>query len=187
MTERHDILIVGGYGIVGRRIARDLAPDYPGRIVVAGRSIERATQLALELGQGVRARRTDVDDAASVEDSLNGVSVVVSCIDQQEPHLLQAAIASGLAYTDITPHLMQRRPTEMMRRDAVLNGARIVLGAGLAPGISSMLASLAVDRVGAVESVASNVLLSIGDNFGPASRAYIADEIALAYTVLVGG
>jgi saccharopine dehydrogenase-like NADP-dependent oxidoreductase len=36
-----DILITGGYGTVGRRVAADLAPDYPDRVVVAGRSAEK--------------------------------------------------------------------------------------------------------------------------------------------------
>jgi saccharopine dehydrogenase-like NADP-dependent oxidoreductase len=74
-----------------------------------------------------------------------------------------------------------------MKAEAVRTGARIVLGAGLAPGISSLLARLGADRVGAVESVASNVLLSVGDSFGPASRTYLLEEIALPYTVRIDG
>jgi saccharopine dehydrogenase (NAD+, L-lysine forming) len=187
MVKQHAILIVGGYGIVGQRLAADLAPDYPGRIIVAGRRVDRATQFAAILGHGVRGRQIDVNDLVSVEAALDGVSLVVSCIDQSEPHLLHAAIAHGLAYTDITPHLMQRRPTEAMKSSAAHNRARILLGAGLAPGISSMFARLGADRVGEVVRVESNVLLSIGDVFGPASRSYIMDEIALPYTVVMNG
>ena len=137
-----DILITGGYGTVGRRVAADLAPFYSGRVVVAGRSAEKAAQLAAELGHGVRGRRVDVGDLGSVEAALDSVCLVMSCIGQPEPHLLRAAIARGLAYTDIAPHLMTRRPTEAMRAEAVQTGARIVLGTGLAPGISSLLARL---------------------------------------------
>jgi saccharopine dehydrogenase (NAD+, L-lysine forming) len=188
MLKDTDILITGGYGIVGRRVAADLAPDYPDRLVVAGRSAEKAQQLAAELGHGMRGRRIDVGDPASVEAALGGVGVVLSCIDQPEPHLLLgAAIARGLAYTDIAPHLMTRRPTEAMKAEALRTGARIVLGAGLAPGISSLLARLGADRVGAVESVESNVLLSAGDTYGPASRKYIMEEIAVTYAVRIGG
>ena len=187
MYAKRDILIVGGYGTVGRRSAADLAPDYPGRIVVAVRSLEKATQLAAELGQSVHARRADVDDPASIEAALDSVGVVVSCIDQREPHLLRTAIGHGLAYTDITPHLMQRRPTQAMKAEAARTGARILLGAGIAPGISNMLARLGADRVGAVESVVSNTLLSVGDVYGPASRSYIMEEIALPYSVLMDG
>jgi len=87
-----DILITGGYGTVGRRVAADLALDYPDRVVVAGRNAEKAAHLAVELGHGVRGRRVDVDDPDSVEAALGGVGVVMSCIDQPEPHLLRAAI-----------------------------------------------------------------------------------------------
>jgi saccharopine dehydrogenase (NAD+, L-lysine forming) len=143
-----DILITGGYGTIGRRVAADLAPDYPGRVVVAGRSAEKAAQLTVELGPGVRGRRVDVGEPLSVEAAIEGVGVVLSCIDQAEPHLLRAAIRRGLAYTDIAPHLMTRRPTEAIKAEAAQTGARIVLGAGLAPGISSMLALLGADHLG---------------------------------------
>ena len=185
MFAKNDLLIVGGYGTIGQRIAADLAQDHVSRVVVAGRSGERAAQFAATLGHGVRGRQIDVDDPASIAAALDSVSLVVSCIDQREPHLLRAAIAHGLAYTDITPHLMQRRPTEAMKTDAKGSGARIVLGAGLAPGISSMFARLGAERVGEVVRVESNVLLSICDTFGPSSRSYIMEEIALPYTVQI--
>jgi uncharacterized protein YbjT (DUF2867 family) len=37
-----DLLIVGGYGVVGRRIAALLAPDFPGRVVITGRKLDSA-------------------------------------------------------------------------------------------------------------------------------------------------
>jgi saccharopine dehydrogenase (NAD+, L-lysine-forming) len=82
---------------------------------------------------------------------------------------------------------MQRRPTEAMKSTATSSGGRIVLGAGLAPGISSMFARLGAERVGSAVRVESTILLSIGDTFGPASRSYIMDEIALPYTALLNG
>ena len=95
MSKPEDILIVGGYGVVGRRIAANLAPDYPGRVVVAGRRLELAAQLAVNLGRGVRGRRLDITNAESIEAALEGVGVVVSCIDQPEPLLLRAVIHVG--------------------------------------------------------------------------------------------
>jgi len=187
MLEDTELLITGGYGTVGRRVAAELAPDYQGRLVVAGRSAAKAGQLAAEIGYGARGRMIDVGDRASVEAALGGVGVVMNCIDQPEPHLLRAAIARGLAYTDIAPHLMTRRPTEALKAEATRTGACIVLGTGLAPGISSLLARMAADRAGAVESVESNVLLSAGDTYGPASRNYIMEEIAMGYAVRIEG
>ena len=182
------ILIVGGYGVVGRRIAADLAPDYPGAVIVAGRNLEQAQALAITFETGVRARYVDVRQPASIEAALDGVETVVSCIDQAEPYLLDAAIEHGLAYTDLTPHLMTRRPTDVMREAAVRSGARIVLGAGLAPGISSVLVRAAADRLGgSLERIESSVLLSVGDEYGSASRAYLLEEISRPYTVTRDG
>jgi saccharopine dehydrogenase (NAD+, L-lysine-forming) len=182
------ILIVGGYGVVGRRIAADLARDYPGAVIVAGRNLEQAQALAISFDTGVRARCVDAHQPASIEAALDGVETVMSCIDQAEPYLLDAAIRRGLAYTDLTPHLMTRRPTDATRESAMRSGARIVLGAGLAPGISSVLARAAADRLdGPVERIESNVLLSVGDEYGSASRAYLLEEISRPYTVKLGG
>ena len=188
MTTADGILIVGGYGVVGSRIARDLAPDYPGRVVVAGRRVDHAALLAVDLGGGARATAIDVTAPDSIAAALKGIGTIVSCIDQPKPYLLQSAIERGLGYTDITPHLMTRRPNDSQRTTASLNGARIVLGAGLAPGVSSMLARVAADRLGgAVERLTSNVLLSIGDTFGEASRGYILEELSQPYSVHIDG
>jgi hypothetical protein len=46
-----EILIVGGYGVVGRRIANELAADYPDRVVVAGRNPARAVEIARAIGR----------------------------------------------------------------------------------------------------------------------------------------
>lgn len=63
MEPKKDILIVGGSGIVGRKIAENLAPDFPDRVVIAARNLEKASQVASGLGHGVRARYLDVTAA----------------------------------------------------------------------------------------------------------------------------
>ena len=50
MVKQKDILIVGGYGTVGQRIAEELAPDYANRVIVAGRSLEKAEQVGAAIG-----------------------------------------------------------------------------------------------------------------------------------------
>src|SRR5689334_8475387 len=101
------ILIVGGYGVVGRRIAAELAVDHPGRVVVAGRDARKADAAAAAIGHAARGRRIDVRSGPSIEDALEDVQLVVSCVDQPGRPLLHAAIARGLSYTDVTPHLTE--------------------------------------------------------------------------------
>jgi saccharopine dehydrogenase-like NADP-dependent oxidoreductase len=182
-----DILIVGGTGVVGRRIAARLAPGLPGRVAIAGRDESRAAALCQELGQGSHARRMDVHDASSVERALEGIGTVMACVAQEELHLLRATIARGLAYTDIAPRLAFWRAAEEMRGDARRTGARILLGAGLTPGISNMMARRLAAELGQLDGVETAILLGLGDEYGPDSVAHIFEAVTQPYTVVENG
>ena len=189
MKEQKDILIVGGTGTVGRKIASYLAPDYPDQIVIAGRNIEKASQVASALGYGVRACPIDVRDPHSVNEALDGVGIVMSCVGQPAtPHLLLASVYRGCGYTDITPNSINRPPyPDTLKAEAAQNGARVILGAGMVPGISNILARIGADRVGPVDTVESACLLSVGDEYGADSRAFIAQEIVTEFRTTIDG
>src|SRR6266567_2673508 len=103
------ILIVGGYGVVGRRIAAELAPDYPERVVVAGRNPAQADKVAAAIGHGARGRVIDTAAPSSIAAALEEMAIVISCVDLPDRALLWAAIERGLRYTDITPRLAELR------------------------------------------------------------------------------
>jgi saccharopine dehydrogenase-like NADP-dependent oxidoreductase len=174
-----DILIVGGYGEVGRRLAAQLEATQPNRVVVAGRHPEQASDM--------RARRIDADDAASIEAALDGVGVVVVCVRQREPHLLRAAVRRGIAYTSIAPPWMPLPETEALRAAAKRTRARIVLAAGLEPGITSVLVRAAAERLGRVDAVETALLLSFGDAYGADSMAFIFEEVCQPYSIVIDG
>jgi saccharopine dehydrogenase-like NADP-dependent oxidoreductase len=185
-----DILIVGGYGVVGRRIAAELGPDYPDRVVVAGRSLELADQAATAIGHGARGRRIDITVRSSVAAALEGVAVVISCIDQPGRLLLWAAVERGLRYTDITPHLTELgRGAAYERIDdaARASGARLVLGTGIVPGISNVMARALADALGGADEIETALLLGAADVSGPASFDYFLQELAMSFDIHVDG
>ena len=181
------ILIAGGYGVVGRRIAALLASRFPERVLIAGRDERQAESLCRELGHGTRARRIDVEDAASIALALLGVGTVMSCVAQREPHLLRASIARGIAYTDVAPRHAFWRGAEEMAVEALRTGARIVLGAGLSPGISNMMAAKLAKAVGRVDRIETAILLSLGDEYGPDSLQHVLDAVTEPFTLLEEG
>ncbi|HLF28348.1 MAG TPA: saccharopine dehydrogenase NADP-binding domain-containing protein [Anaerolineae bacterium] len=187
MNDRNDILIAGGYGEVGRRIAAELAPNYPDRVIVAGRDPYQAGALADQLGNGIRPLQLDITDQAAIDSALQDIGLVVNCIDQREPHLLQAAIARGLAYVDITAQVGFWRAALALDSEARKNGARILLGAGLIPGIANVIARAGAERVGKVDSVHTALLLSLGDSFGPAALDYMLAASAQPFIVTEDG
>src|SRR5688572_21896656 len=56
----HAIVVLGGYGAVGRAVSQTLATLLPGRVVVAGRDGGKAADFAATLPGDVQARRIDV-------------------------------------------------------------------------------------------------------------------------------
>jgi saccharopine dehydrogenase-like NADP-dependent oxidoreductase len=175
----NSILIVGGYGEVGRRMAVQLEVAHPQQVVVAGRNPDTAT--------GMRTKRIDVDDPTSIEAALDDVVVVVACVRQREPHLLHAAVRRGLAYTSLATPWLPWPTLEPLHAEARATGARIVLASGLEPGISSVLARIGAERVGEVDAVETALLMSVGDAYGADSMAFLLDEITTPYTVTVNG
>jgi len=182
------VLIAGGYGVVGRRIAAELAPDY--ELIVAGRDLQQAEATAAAIGHRVRGRALDVTDDASITAALDGVVAVVSCVDQPQRRLLHAAIRRGLRYTDITPHLVELgrgAAYEALAAAAHASGACIVLGTGIVPGISNVMARALANVLGGVDGVETSLLLSASDVTGPAAFDYFLQELTMPFEVHVDG
>lgn len=187
MARGPDILVVGGYGVAGRRIAAHLARWFPGRVVIAGRDEEKAAALCRDLGEGSRARRVDVNDPASIETALEGVGTVMTCVAQRDRHLLRVSIDRGLAYTDIAPALAFWQGAEELHVDARRTGARVLLGAGLSPGISNMMARRLATALRSVERIETAIVLSLGDEYGPDSLGYVIEAATATWPVFEDG
>ncbi|HVG72651.1 MAG TPA: saccharopine dehydrogenase NADP-binding domain-containing protein [Vicinamibacterales bacterium] len=182
------ILIAGGYGVVGQRIAADLAPDY--RVIVAGRHLEQAKATAAAIGHGACGRELDVTSEASITAALQGVETVVSCIDQPQRRLLHATIWRGLRYTDITPHLVELgrgAAYDEIGAAARASGAHVVLGTGIVPGISNVIVRAIADSLGGADVIETSLVLSASDAAGPASFDYFLKELTMPFEVHVNG
>ena len=188
MPDGRRVLIAGGYGIVGRRIAAELSPDY--EVIVAGRHLQRAEETAAAIGHHACGRALDVADDASITAALDGVVAVVSCIDQPQRRLLHAAIRRGLLYTDITPHLVELgrgAAYEALAAAAHASGACVVLGTGIVPGISNVIVRALANLLGGVDGVETSLLLSASDVTGPAAFDYFLQELTMPFEVRVDG
>lgn len=187
MPDPSDILVVGGYGVIKRRIVANLAPTFSSRVVIAGRNERLAANFAQEVGYGTRARRIDVEELTTIRSALDGVGTVVSCVSQRELQLLRESIRRGLAYTDIAPRLAFWQGANEMATEAQCTGARIVLGAGLSPGISNMMAQRLATSIGPVERIETAILLSLGDEYGADSLHHVLDALSQSFQVLEDG
>ncbi|QBQ41735.1 hypothetical protein E2P86_11465 [Sphingobacterium psychroaquaticum] len=177
------ILIVGGYGAVGRQIATNLVHTYPNLILVAGRNYSKAEKLADELSSKVIPYAFDL---ANFEDDpiLNEVQLVIVCLDSPNTKFVEACIIKGINYLDISAQYASLQLIENLDAQARTHKSTIVLSAGLAPGMTNLLAQHAYSQLQAPVMVEISILLGLGEKHG--EQAYRWTFNHMDHTYILG-
>ena len=172
------ILIVGGYGTVGRQIARLLSRDYGPRLLIGGRHERKAARFTRSLGYGAQPRQLDLTDPASFPSALNAVGLVIMCLDTADLNFPHACITRAIHYIDITATYPVIERLEMLNELARVHGATILCSVGLAPGLTNLLAKACVQNAPApVTALNIHLLFGLGDRHGRAALAWMVDRL----------
>lgn len=176
------ILIVGGYGQVGQGIAARLAPQFPERVVVAGRNAAKARTAAAQIGHGAEGRALDLYAPDGLWE-LDGVGLVVVCLDQTDTRFVERCLAQGICYLDISADDAFLSRVERLDALAKAQQATALLSVGVAPGLSNLLAARL--RAQMPETTQIDILLEfgLGDHHGPAAINWMFDNLDAAYEV----
>ncbi len=180
------ILIVGGYGAVGLSIAERLAPGFPGRVVIAGRSIEKAQVAAAKVGHGTDARAVDIF-SADAGHALDGVAMTIVCLDQADTGFVEHCLSRGIHYVDISAEYSFLAQVETLDDLARRNGATALLSVGAAPGLTNLLAARASEKMDNVERIDILLEIGLGDRHGQAAIEWMLDNIDTPYQVMENG
>jgi len=147
------IVVLGAAGSLGRAASRALAAmDAVDEVTLADID-DTVGDLAGELGPVADPRRVDVTDRDRLLSVLSGHDAVVNAIgpyDRFSGPVLAAAIDTGTAYADACDDPAATLPLLARTAEAAAAGVRAVIGAGLSPGLSNVLAVVAareLDRV----------------------------------------
>lgn len=154
MADGITVVALGGAGAMGS-VAVRLAATMPGvgTVVVADRDVDAAARLSVELAQEsaeVESCSIDVTDSRSLRELLDGADVVVNTVGpffRFGVGILQAAIETGTHYLDICDDW--EPAIDMLELDCAAQEAGIcaVVGMGASPGMSNLLAAIAVSRL----------------------------------------
>lgn len=184
-----NVLIIGGYGVVGRQIAALLAHRHPQlTLTLAGRSLPAAQAAAQEL-PGAQAACIDIASANPLRGLTAPVDVIVAAVNDDDDHLLLAAAARGLPLIDIT-RWTERVQTGAARllalpQPSVLS-APIVFASSWMAGLAATLAREAALTLATVERIDIDILYALKDRSGPNSVAYM-DRLATPFRVMEEG
>jgi len=188
-------VVLGGAGTIGRVVVRDLLDSHRrNRIVCADLDDGRARALVTSLSSSrVTAAAANVTEPATLTRLLRGATVVINCT--QHTHnlgVMRAALAARIHYVDLGGLFTWTRRQLSLDRAFEQAGLLAVPGIGCAPGITNVLARLAVDRLERVEQLQIQVAAFDRSLPGGAfvfaySPQTIVEELTLRPWILTGG
>jgi hypothetical protein len=184
------VLILGGYGTFGGRLARLLADDARLTLIVAGRSLKKAEQFcaALDAGATLLPRRFDRDGDAEAQLASLKPDIVVDAsgpfqIYRNPYALVRAAIAQGIDYLDLADG------SDFVKGIAQFDAAARARGVFVLSGASSfpVLTAAVVRRLGhgmtRIDTIAGGIAPSpyagVGQNVIHAIAGYAGKPVAL--------
>lgn len=179
-------MVVGGYGEVGTLIAKQLAAFMPNRVVVAGRRMDRARAVAAAIGCGARPRVIDVFKAGD-STVLEGVGLVVVCVDQDDIRFVESCLTRGIDYVDISAQHAFLSRVEALHGIALEGRATAVLSVGVEPGLTNLLAAYASAQLDRTDQIDIFLEVGLGDNHGAAAVAWMLDNLDAEFEVREAG
>ena len=131
--------VVGASGAVGRHAAHALRSLSDGRLVLGARRTDPLRVLADELGGRVEAVPVDVDSTESLEAFCHRCDAVLNCAGPSYrilDRVAVAALAAGADYVDVTGDTPVH---DRLAGSSSVGEHRVLLSAGVLPGLSALL------------------------------------------------
>ena len=179
----NEILIAGGYGVVGRQVAKLIRQRHAQLpLVIAGRNLDRANTLAHELGHA-RGMQLDVGQPNPLQGEQ--LRAVVAVVNDPDDHLLMDAVQHGIAYLDVTRWSERLRASVSRLAEQSLT-APVLLASGWMGGVAAVMAVAAAQTMKRPEQIDISVLFSLQDQSGPNSVEYM-DRLATPFETLIEG
>ncbi|WP_379552465.1 saccharopine dehydrogenase family protein [Qipengyuania sp. DGS5-3] len=167
------VLVLGGAGAMGRHLCQALVGmDSIGHIRVAGIDDQAGLEFCKHLGGKAEYRSLDVTDEDHLLRALGEVDVVANATGpfyKLAGPILRAAIASGTHYVDICDDVEPTRSMLALHEKAQRAGITAIIGMGASPGLTNLLARIAVERLETTTSLVTTwdlqMTVTVDDGF----------------------
>ncbi|MGE7843724.1 saccharopine dehydrogenase NADP-binding domain-containing protein [Lysinibacillus sp. NPDC093712] len=179
---REKILVVGGYGEVGSKIAKLLMQSYPNRVWIAGRDSQKAKQFCVQQNHLVSPMQLDVSMPVKPK-QLKNIALVIMCLEQQDTAFAELCLSEGIMYIDITASHAFLKKLELLHPVAVQHQSTAVMSVGMAPGLTNLMAMYVAQQLPSITKLHISILLGAGDKHGNAAIHWILDQLNKQYTI----
>jgi saccharopine dehydrogenase (NAD+, L-lysine-forming) len=152
------IALLGGAGIVGKVIARDLAMTGDVKEVVVadlnGAGAQATVDQVAPADGRFRAAGINVTDRAALVKLLDGADCTINSVQYYfNLDVMQACLAAGSHYIDLGGLFFTTRKQLELHRDFQAKGLTAILGLGSCPGVANVQAALAAARFETIRAI----------------------------------
>ena len=170
------VIILGGTGTFGQRLSRRLAKsELISSLVIAGRTLDTTSALALTLGPKASGVQIDVLDEASLSKLMDGAELIVNLTGPEYRTILpvlRAAISAGVNYCDIGVDGRVAEAALGLNTVAEAADMTAVIGIGAIPGLFNMTALQALGYLDEPQAVHFGYCHKFEDLFGSLEESY---------------
>lgn len=152
------IVLLGGAGIIGRVIARDLALNQQAAQITVADLNEAGAQetvaAAAPADSRFSAAKIDVTDHAALVNLLQNANCVINSVQYYfNLNVMRACLEAGCHYVDLGGLFFTTRKQLELNQDFQAKGLTAILGLGSCPGIANAQAALAAERFDTIEAI----------------------------------
>ncbi len=187
MDPNRDFVVLGGVGIIGRVVVRDLFESHPQNCILIADYNEKA---ARQYCRAFRSRRVtaafaDASQPSQLAKLFRGHPVVINCTQHNfNLNVMRAALTARTHYVDLGGLFYWTRRQLKLDKRFKCAGLTAILGSGCAPGITNVMTRAAADKLDRVVSV--RIRVGTKDFNPPASSfcfPYSAQTIVEEFTL----
>ncbi|MBI4154616.1 saccharopine dehydrogenase NADP-binding domain-containing protein [Candidatus Woesearchaeota archaeon] len=138
------IIILGGYGNIGKVVAKDLFSSCKHcEIVIAGSDKKKAEEYASSFNnKRVKGLGVNVKDINKTAEILKGSDVVINCVIYYlNLHIMKACLKAKANYLDLGGLFHMTKKQLKLHKEFKRNNLIAVLGCGSTPGITNIMAA----------------------------------------------
>lgn len=186
------VLIIGGYGNFGSYIARSLADDESIRLLIGGRSVEKARGFAATLGGPHPAEGHAIDINGDLKEALARIApdVVIHTtgpFQTQDHRVAQACIAQGCHYIDLADARDFVATIDRLDAEAMAKDVLVVSGASSVPCLTAAVIDAYLPAFTRLEAVDYGISAAQHTNRGLATTSAVLSYVGKPMTMLRDG
>ena len=140
MTKK--VLVIGGYGRIGKSIAKDIVNHTDSEVTVTSRK----TQPQLNDFQFLVL---DLSDRQQLQKAIASQDLVIHCagpFHYRDGRVLETCIECGVNYVDVSDHRSFYQKAVKYQERAIASGITAILNTGIFPGISNSMVKQGVEQ-----------------------------------------